>query len=156
MTSVSQKCQYALRALLELCRRPGLGPNAGGADRRGARPSLSASSRSYSARLKQHGLVQWRRGVQGGYLIARDPASVTVGQVIRIVNGPLDPVGCLSSNGGNGSSPGASSSGVAHSGRCGRNCARDAVSSVYDKTTFQDLMDRDVARADRAVHHYDI
>lgn len=35
------------------------------------------------------------RGAQGGYRIARDPASYTVGMILRLTEGSLNPVSCL-------------------------------------------------------------
>ncbi len=40
------------------------------------------------AGLKQGGFVESRRGAEGGYLLARPPASITVGEVLRYVEGP--------------------------------------------------------------------
>jgi Rrf2 family cysteine metabolism transcriptional repressor len=40
--------------------------------------------------LKQGGFVESRRGAEGGYLLARDPAHVTVGDVLRFVEGARD------------------------------------------------------------------
>ena len=46
--------------------------------------------------LRQHGVVTSKKGRGGGYALARDPESVSIGSVIRIVDGPLAPVPCLS------------------------------------------------------------
>jgi Rrf2 family protein len=46
--------------------------------------------------LRQHGLVRSKKGRGGGYALARDPENVSVGNVIRIVDGPLALVPCLS------------------------------------------------------------
>jgi Rrf2 family transcriptional regulator, cysteine metabolism repressor len=40
------------------------------------------------AGLKQGGFVESRRGAEGGYLLARPPEAVTVGEVLRYVEGP--------------------------------------------------------------------
>ncbi len=40
--------------------------------------------------LKQGGFVESRRGAEGGYLLARDPAAITVGEVLRFVEGARD------------------------------------------------------------------
>lgn len=48
------------------------------------------------AELKQHGLLQSRKGRGGGYLLARDPASITLASVLRVLDGPIAPVPCLS------------------------------------------------------------
>jgi len=45
--------------------------------------------------LKKAGLIRGIRGSSGGYIIARPAAEITVGDVIRTVEGPLEPVACL-------------------------------------------------------------
>lgn len=44
--------------------------------------------------LKKGGFVGSKRGVDGGYFLARDPGTITVGEVIRFIEGPLEPVEC--------------------------------------------------------------
>jgi Rrf2 family transcriptional regulator, cysteine metabolism repressor len=46
--------------------------------------------------LKRAGLISSRRGVNGGYVLIKQPDDITVGQVIRILDGPLAPIGCVS------------------------------------------------------------
>ena len=46
--------------------------------------------------LRNHGLLHSRKGQQGGYLLARDPATIMLGQVVRLFDGPLAPVPCAS------------------------------------------------------------
>lgn len=48
------------------------------------------------AMLRKAGLVKGVRGAQGGYILARDPALITVGDVIRALEGPIAPVYCVS------------------------------------------------------------
>lgn len=45
--------------------------------------------------LKKAGFVQSRRGNIGGYLLSRPPASITVGEVLRAIDGPLEPISCV-------------------------------------------------------------
>ena len=42
------------------------------------------------ASLKQGGFVESRRGADGGYLLARPPSSISVGEVLRFIEGPQD------------------------------------------------------------------
>ena len=42
------------------------------------------------ASLKQGGFVESRRGAEGGYLLARSPEQITVGEVLRFIEGPQD------------------------------------------------------------------
>ncbi len=49
--------------------------------------------------LKNQGILQSRKGKGGGYLLARDPATVYLGQIVRMFDGPLAPVPCASQTG---------------------------------------------------------
>lgn len=46
--------------------------------------------------LRKAGLVKSVRGAQGGYMLARDPKDITVGEIIRVLEGPIAPVECVS------------------------------------------------------------
>lgn len=45
--------------------------------------------------LRKAGLVKSTRGAQGGYYLTRDPKDITVGDIIRVMEGPIAPVDCL-------------------------------------------------------------
>ncbi|MFA4889613.1 MAG: Rrf2 family transcriptional regulator [Candidatus Omnitrophota bacterium] len=45
--------------------------------------------------LKRGGFVQSRRGRVGGYILARPPAKIRLGEVIRFIEGPLSPIACV-------------------------------------------------------------
>jgi Rrf2 family transcriptional regulator, cysteine metabolism repressor len=83
---VSVKCEYALRALLDLA----LGP-AGEPVRIADIANRQHISQKFLelilADLKRSGFVESRRGVEGGYLLARRADSITVGEVMRAVEG---------------------------------------------------------------------
>ena len=46
--------------------------------------------------LKNQGVLQSRKGKGGGYLLARDPGTIYLGQIVRMFDGPLAPVPCAS------------------------------------------------------------
>ena len=46
--------------------------------------------------LKNNGVLESKRGKGGGYLLREAPDQITIGQIIRIVDGPLSPVSCVS------------------------------------------------------------
>ncbi len=46
--------------------------------------------------LRKHAILQSRRGKEGGYLLAKLPTEINMGQVIRIVDGPLAMIPCVS------------------------------------------------------------
>jgi len=48
--------------------------------------------------LRKSGLVESVRGAQGGYRLGRDAEKITVGDIVRVLEGSLDPVDCISSD----------------------------------------------------------
>jgi len=48
--------------------------------------------------LKRGGFVKSRRGNIGGYLLARSPSTITLEEVIRFVDGPIEPIACVDKN----------------------------------------------------------
>jgi Rrf2 family protein len=147
---ITQKSQYALRALFELARRTEGGPTriedvakAQGIPQRFLEVVLNE--------LKPAGLVEARRGPRGGYLLAKDPKSITVGEVIEAVQGSFSPVECLSDP---------SAADCLFRGDCVFlplwEEIRGAVQTVYDSTTLQDLLDRDEARLAAVANNYSI
>jgi Rrf2 family protein len=46
--------------------------------------------------LKHQGIVASRRGKQGGYLLLKAPDEITFGEILRIMDGPIAPLPCLS------------------------------------------------------------
>lgn len=87
--------------------------------------------------LRRAGLLESVRGVRGGYLLARPPAEIKVGDIVRAVEGPITPVNCLAD------SPG---------GECRHRkegCLtrhvwerlRDRINEVLDEVSLADLTD---------------
>ncbi len=48
--------------------------------------------------LKKGGFVESKRGNIGGYLLSRSPREITVGEVIRYIEGPIEPIACVKHN----------------------------------------------------------
>lgn len=48
--------------------------------------------------LKRHRFVESRRGKVGGFILARTPSAITLGDVLRVMDGPIAPLSCLSRN----------------------------------------------------------
>jgi Rrf2 family protein len=46
--------------------------------------------------LRNQGILRSRKGKGGGYLLARDPSDIFLGQIVRMFDGPLAPVPCAS------------------------------------------------------------
>ncbi|GKS58687.1 hypothetical protein YTPLAS18_22140 [Nitrospira sp.] len=91
----SKKSEYGLRALLELTRHEGQRPLQRHEIGERQRIPVEFLEQILLA-LKRAGLVASQRGVYGGYSLIKSPADVTVGQVIRVLDGPLAPIGCVS------------------------------------------------------------
>lgn len=88
--------------------------------------------------LKRSGLVESKRGAGGGYRMAKHPSQVSVGEVVRIIDGPLLPFRC-SEHG----DPRRSKTDCSHQGHCALtsvwNDVRDAIEHVIDGITFEEL-----------------
>lgn len=94
---LSKKGEYALRSLIDL----GIASEVG-------RSLVQVSELAEKERipvkfleqimqlLKEHGYVESQRGKFGGYRLSRDAAKITVGSVVRVIDGPLAPIGCVS------------------------------------------------------------
>lgn len=50
--------------------------------------------------LRRENLVKSIRGAQGGYVLARDPSEITVGEILNVLEGPLEISECLSEEAG--------------------------------------------------------
>lgn len=94
---LSRKGEYALRALIDL----GIAQEIG-------RELIQVTELAETERipvkfleqimfeLRSAGYVESRRGKFGGYLLAKPAAAVTVGEIVRLIEGPLAPIGCVS------------------------------------------------------------
>jgi len=89
--------------------------------------------------LKRGGFVQSRKGPGGGYTLAKSPSEITLGAVVRAIDGPLAPISCVSKTG-------YMECGCPEPETCGLRQAwqqaRDALAAVLDNTSFADLRDR--------------
>lgn len=92
---ISQKAKYALRALIALAEAPENEP-VFIADIAETQAIPRKFLEQILLDLKHQGLVVSRRGKMGGYLLLRRPETITFGEVLRIVEGPLAPLPCLS------------------------------------------------------------
>ncbi|MBA3438056.1 MAG: Rrf2 family transcriptional regulator [Actinomycetota bacterium] len=88
MLAISSKSPYAVRALSELARRGSDQPVPIGEIAR-ARDIPVQFLEGLFATLRRAGVLQSHRGVKGGYLFAREPADVTVLEVVELLEGEL-------------------------------------------------------------------
>ena len=131
---ITQKNKYAIRAVYELALRRNQGP---------VKIADIAKAQKIPARflevilnqLKQSGIVDSKRGFQGGYLLGRSPDQITVGDILRHVESPeaLHCVSCISRDD------------CGFKGDCAFlpmwTRAQRAMVDVFDKTTIQNLLD---------------
>ena len=85
---VSAKVDYAVRAGTELAAAAGEGPVKGDHIATAQKIPLKFLE-NILLDLKHAGLVQSQRGAEGGYWLAKDPAEITLADVIRAVEGPI-------------------------------------------------------------------
>jgi Rrf2 family protein len=92
---LSRRSEYGLRALTDLVRQgPGVTvPLATLAVRNNLPPKFLEQIMSS---LKRGGIVRTTLGAHGGYAIADDPSSISIGRVIRLLDGALAPLPCVS------------------------------------------------------------
>lgn len=84
--------------------------------------------------LRKGGLVRSVRGPQGGYLLTRHPSKITAGEVIRCLEGPIGPTGCVSED-----DPEICQRFAACITRVLWERVRESIASVVDNTTLEDL-----------------
>lgn len=85
--------------------------------------------------LKRAGYLKSKKGREGGYYLAKPPAEINVAEVVRVMDGPLAPIDCVSV--------------MAHEvcpmeATCGLRWlwkeVRDSVAEIMERTTFADLV----------------
>jgi len=92
---LSKRTQYSLRALYALTRKFGEGP---------VLITTLAETETIPKKfleqilvsLKSAGFVSSKKGKGGGYILAQPPEKITIGSVIRAIEGPLAPLPCAS------------------------------------------------------------
>ena len=91
---VSTKSRYGLAAMVDLAEQHGKGPVA--LRSVAARQQVSEHYlEQLMSSLRKAGFVRSIRGAQGGYILARDPDTISVGDIVRAMEGPIAPVDCL-------------------------------------------------------------
>ena len=95
---VSAKEQYGLRAMAELAKAYGQGPVPLSEIAQIQDVSLAYLEQVVPA-LRDAGLLNSTRGAKGGYELARPPDQITVGEVLRALDGDLLPVRCVEGEG---------------------------------------------------------
>lgn len=136
---LSQKAKYGLKVLLALARDYGCGPVLiADLARRESVPQKFLEL--ILLELKHQGVVQSKKGQGGGYFLLQRPEQIAFGRIIRILDGPLAPVPCVSETA---YMPCAE---CPDEVRCGVRLVmkevRDAAATILDHTTLADALRR--------------
>jgi Rrf2 family cysteine metabolism transcriptional repressor len=138
---LSSRGKYATRALLDLSLHDEEGPVSIGDIAERQQIPLKYLEQILLL-LKRHGFVKSRKGPGGGYSLAKPPGAITLGEVVRAMDGPLAPISCASVSG-------YAECGCPEPATCGLRAvwkeARDALAVILDGTTFADIRDRHLA-----------
>ena len=134
---VSSRGEYGVRAMVALARHYGNGPMSITAVARAAAVP-SAYLEQLIGPLRRAGLVESKRGAQGGYQLSRAPELVRVGEVYRVMEGPVAPMDCVSEDPADQTCPlidGCETRPVWLK-------MRDAIVETLDSTTLADLINQ--------------
>jgi Rrf2 family protein len=145
MRTISKRTQYGLKAMLALARRY--------RDGHVLIATLAAEENiplkfleAILLELKSQDLLESKKGKGGGYHLSRPPSTITIGSVIRLMEGPLAPLPCASETA---FKPCPECNDVETCGtRIIMRKVRDAMATVLDNTTLAELVRR--ADSDRS------
>jgi Rrf2 family protein len=134
MLQVSQRTHYGLRVMTELAKAYGHG--------RRSLTEIAAAEHLPAGYLEQlaiplrrAGLIEGTRGAHGGYQLARPPAQVSVGEIVRTLEGAVAPVECLSED----YFPGSCTRELECLSRSVWQRVKDSIDQVLETTTLADL-----------------
>ena len=129
MLSITSKSPYAVTALTELARTSGGDPVPIGELARRRDIPVQFLEQLFAS-LRRAGVLRSQRGVKGGYAFARDAGSVTVLEVVELLDGPVgrDAVGVFAD-------------------------AATACRAVLEQTTITDLVEREKRAAGAAMYY---
>ncbi len=142
---ISNKGEYALKALIELALDYDRGVTVTLINDVAQRKSIPHKYlEQILLSLKNAGILEAKRGVGGGYSLSRSPEDISLGEIIRVVEGPLAPVNCVSV-GAHATCP--------EEPLCGLYSVmlevRNAVSNILDNTSLKDVARRTLDLIDR-------
>lgn len=92
---LTNRAKYAIKALLHLARRRGEGPVGAGTIAETEHIPLKFLE-LIMLQLRNHGLIRSKVGKGGGHELVKDPEEITLLTVVRIIDGPVAPLPCLS------------------------------------------------------------
>ena len=130
---LSTKGRYGLKMMFELAKKHGSGTMSLKDIAKNQELSETYLEQLIS-HLRKAGLVNSIRGAQGGYALSREPAEITVGDIIRTLEGPLAPSDCVMDN-----EPECAKAGYCVTRPIWEKIM-DSINSVIDSITLQDMI----------------
>jgi Rrf2 family cysteine metabolism transcriptional repressor len=135
MIRFSTRGEYGIRMMMDLARYYGKGPQPLSEVAR--HEALSATYlEQLVGKLRRAGLVSSHHGAHGGYELTRPPGEITVGEVMRVLEGPISPMICATE--------GETEALCERQYFCGANLVwervRDSVAQALDSLTLADLV----------------
>jgi Rrf2 family protein len=148
---LSSKAKYGLKAMIYLARHEGQGPSliADIAEREHIPKKFLDA---ILLELKNQGLLSSKKGKGGGYILARPSSRITVGEIIRILDGPLAPIPCVSRTAYRRCDDCDDEDACAL--RAVMQEVRDALAAILDNTSLSDMISR--SAASEPILNYDI
>ncbi len=135
---LSTRGEYATRAILELSLNYGKGL----LHIRDVSEAQNIPSRFLEQillLLKRNGYLRSKKGPNGGYYLAKPPEKINVAEVIRVMDGPLAPIDCVSVT---------AYESCPMEDKCSLKFlwreVRDAIADILEKTNFRDLAERSI------------
>ena len=96
---LSTRCRYGIHAMADLAQHYGQGPQSLREIAERQEVSEMFLEQIFGA-LRREGFVESVRGAQGGYLLAKPPEEITIGTLMRLLDGPLLMADCMAEGGG--------------------------------------------------------
>ena len=142
---ISRTSEYALKALIELAIDHQKGNTVTLINDVAKRKGIPQKYlEQILLRLKNAGVLVSKRGVGGGYSLSRPPENISLGEIVRVVEGSLAPVNCVSTS---------SHVDCPDESSCGLYSVmlevKNAVSGVLDNTSLEDVSRRTLKLIDR-------
>ena len=138
---LSTKGRYGLRAVLDIalnCENEAVALST-----IAERQSISISYlEQLIAKLKKAGIVTSTRGAKGGYVLAKDASIISVGEILRALEGNLDPVDCAEIVGGDST---CNASDICVTKYVWKRIS-DSINSAVDTLMLSELVDESKAR----------
>lgn len=94
---LTKRGEYALRALIDIAIAREAGRELLPLKEIAARENIPLPFlEQIFAQLREAGIVDGKRGKHGGFFLAKPPENISMGEIVRLIDGPLAPIGCVS------------------------------------------------------------